>query len=284
VKKSESKTETGLATIAQVAQLAAAGQRGRMRLFNSTDLANIPYTPANIESAVQAVNYISEQTKAILEVSVVQRGMYLCWLKSNCGEHGEWEKFCAERFPEIPERSRRRWMASYLVACGQRKPKELPSYQADEFDDEDLSGAVENLSTDKADLAPRRALLDMLAKLKKQIDKGQEQSQAKDAKIAELEKANKNFQAGLTIPESVRDEADRITTIRAKFGEFIMLWCKNLPDDREALRLHRGLWQELCEQLEDLWENAMLPHGRKLAEVHGRGETETRKRGDKSDA
>lgn len=256
-----------IADIAQLAPMAAETQKGRMALFNQTELANIPHTPENIDKAIQAVKFITEQTRSLITLTCQQRGMYLCWLKANYTQHGEWQQFCEEHFPEIPNRTRQYWMATYLTAIGEKKPRELPKYDPDELEDSELSDAVENLSTDKRDLAPRKALLDMLKKQEKQIAKGLKDMEALREQLQLTQSEAQAAQAGRFIPESVTAETDRIEHIRNEFGSFLNFWIQNFATDLDAMRLHKSLHAELQDVFSDFWTTQMLPHCESLQQA-----------------
>lgn len=251
----------------------AAGQqyRSKMRLFSRTELANIPHTDENMARAIEEIRYICEQTKALLGMSAERRGMYLCWLKVDKTQHGEWQAFCEENFPHINMRSIQRWMAAYLQATGEKKPKSLPKYDEGDLEDAELAESVEQLSTDKQDLAPRRALVDLTKKQEKQLEKGKEQYEQLKAetaeKISRLQEELEAERSGQWIPPEAREEADRIECIRGHFGAFLMKWIQSLPDNTEALKLHRELHHGLCERLQEFWETQILPHGMKIKEA-----------------
>ena len=265
-------------TMAALARIAYDQQQKGQRLFNRTDLANIPHTQANIDRAVSQIKFLSEQTRRLLEMSTVERGMYLCWLKSIYTEHGQWEAFCQEQFPDLHERSRQRYMAAYLQAIGEKKPKELPAYEPDELEDAELSREIEGLSTEKGKIAPRRALLDHIDKLVKASEKGQEQLRAAQERIENMEAANSKALKGRLIPKNIEDEHARIEHVRIWFQAFLNDWGNALPSDMDGLRLHKALHMELSERLSEVWEEPGTAHQRVMdAAINARGK---RRRGE----
>lgn len=245
--------------ITDIALAADAAQRGRMQLFSQTELAKIPHTAENIAKAVQAVKLLTSQTRSLLEMSTVQRGMYLCWLKANYTQHGEWETFCKEHFEDVPKRTRCYWMSAYLTAIGEKKPKELPAYDPADLESDELSDAVERLSTDKSDLAPRGALIEHIKKLQSQIDKGMEQRRADRERIEQMEAALHKAQQGACIPAHITDEATRVEHVRNSFWSFVTSWMSSLPTEDERLRLHLALYTELKEAMLNVWHEHLGP-------------------------
>jgi hypothetical protein len=257
--ESKKENRTPIQNFADLAIRAAEVQKGRMKLFSTTELANYPATPERIMEAVNTIHYICAQTKSLLELSVGQRGMYMCWLKMNKTGHGEWEKFCAEHFPDIPKTSRCRWMSAYLTQTGEKRPKELPAYEPDELEDDELTGALENLTTDKVARMPRRAMLEHFERMKKQLDKGREQLVAEQERAQRAEADSERFRRGLLIPDDITEEEKRCERIEFKFWEFVRVWLENLPDDRERAKAHLALFGKVREHFMALWEDRLMP-------------------------
>lgn len=254
----ESKNQT-VKGISDLAKVAAEAQQGRMKLFNSTDLAGIAHTPENIATAIHTVKTITAQARMLVEMATVQRGMYLCWLKSNYTRHGEWEKFCAEHFPDISKRTRQFWMASYLHATGEKKPKELPTYEPDEMEDRELASAIESLNS-SADTAPRRALLEHLKKLQKQIETGRDAAQKKNDEIELLRQQLEAAVAGAScVPSSIKDAAQVADKIRDAYWKLVKDWQSAMPADDDGQRVHLSLFEELKDAMIRLWETNLGP-------------------------
>jgi hypothetical protein len=253
IDKSEFKKFTDLAIAAD------AKQRTAMKLFNRTELAGIDHTPENIAQAVSVVNVVTDQLQAAIELSVVQRGMYLCWLKVNYAEHGEWEKFCSKNFPKLSERTRRYWMLAYQVAVGEKKPKELPRYEPGEMEDRELQAGAEDLTAKGREVAPRKALLDHIKKLEGNQQKGQEQLSNKDERIAELEKKLETLTTDAFIPADVKDEDNKCQLIKNAFWRFVVTWNSNIPSDPERLKSHMNLCRELEVEMTTLWDEHLFP-------------------------
>jgi hypothetical protein len=209
--------------------------------------------------AAITVHYICAQTKSLLELSVAQRGMYMCWLKMNKTGHGEWEKFCEQHFPDIPNRTRQYWMAAYLFQVGEKRPKELPAYEPDELEDSELASAIENLTSDKLARMPRRAMLEHLDRMKKQLDKGREQLVAEQERAQRAEADSEKLRRNLLIPEDITDEDKRCERIEFKFWEFVRVWLENTPDDRERAKAHLALFGKIREHFMALWEDRIMP-------------------------
>lgn len=263
-----SSKKTDLPTsMSDLAVVASNEARTMTRLFRSTELANIPHTPENIRHAVSEIRYISDQTQVMLNMSSVQRGMRLCWLKANYTQHGQWQEFCEEHFPEISNRSIQRWMAAYLTAVGEKKPRALPKYDEADLEDAELAEAIESLSTDKADLAPRKALMDHISKQEKSIEKGQKQLSERDETIADLQARLESLQAESEkdfLPAGAVDEADKLLAIRGEFAGLFIKWANVLPDDLDLLRQHKEMLNGLPELCEAFYHDHIEPRAREL--------------------
>jgi hypothetical protein len=228
------------------------------RLFPKSELAKIQHTPQNIAQAVAIVNVATDQTRTMLEMSQQQRGMYLCWLKVSCTEHGEWMKFCNANFPDIDQRNINRWMLAYQIAIGEKKPlRALPNQ--DELSDAEYAESIESMEADKKDLAPRSALLAENKKLRANQDKGVQQRQADQQAIEELKNQIEQMKADAFIPKDVKDEDAKCLHIKNAFWRFVTLWNSNLPDDEARLKSHFGLCRELEASMSTLWEEHLGP-------------------------
>jgi hypothetical protein len=235
------------------------------KLFKSGELANMPHTQENVATVVHAINFATDQVRSLLAMTNVQRGMRFCWLKIKYGEHGQWQAFCQENFPEISQRSISGWMVDYLNATGEKPRKQLPKYDPDELEDAELVAAIESLDADKKERAPRRALLDHIEKLEKGRAKGAEQYEKLQADLAardlELEKARQGFH----IPDNITDEKTKVEFIRNQFYGWVKTWQTNLPvtdneeEDRKRLNLHFGLYTDLAQVMTTLWEDYIGP-------------------------
>ena len=233
--------------------------RQTAKLFNLTELAKIHHTADNVAHAINVVKLATQQIRSLVEMAVVQRGMYLCWLKSEYTEHGDWEKFCAEHFPDIPKRTRCFWMAAYLQEVGEKKPKELPAYEPDEMEDQELADAIEDLSLDKKARMPRKAMIEIIDKQNANAKKGQQQLEEARTLLRKKEEEIDQLRQSAFIPAHIKDEAQRIEFLRNAFWAFVKTWIENLPVEEQLIRLHLSLFKELSQEMLEVWVNDLGP-------------------------
>lgn len=246
--------------IMALAPVAAQAQIERLKLFTGTELADIPHTPENVAKAVHFVKAATAATRALLQASIVQRGMYLCWLKANYTQHGEWERFCGEQFPDVPKRSRQRWMAAYLDATGQKRWRELPAYSEDDLEDAEVAGAIEDLNAEPAARMPRRQLAELYEKVCGNLEKGRKQREQDRERIEALEAQVRDAQEGAScVPPHVRDAAQACEHLRSAFWRLVRDWIGALPEDEESLAVHLALHEEIKQHALTLWETHLGP-------------------------
>lgn len=213
------------------------------------------FTPGNIDKAVMIVNYIHQSIQDMSLSGGIMAGEFLVSLKISLTTHGEWMKFCSERFPTISHRTINRWMQRYLISSGEKKPKELPAISDDDADDVELLDAMMNPKSEQDDKLPRAALVDHNKKLRKGIEKGQEQLAALSEQVAELTRKLEQAQQGYQIPEHVKDETLRVEHLRNQFWGFVKAWKYALPRKADLIKLHSALYSELRDEMNDLWIN-----------------------------
>lgn len=234
-------------------------QRERGRLLSGTELAGIAHTAENEASAIEAVRFMNAETRRLLQMSMERRGMFLVWLKASRTAHGEWQAFCKQHFPEVPERTVRRWMATYLIATGQKAPRELPGPAGDDLDNDELVDALMDPASDADSRLPRASLIEQNRKLRDHLAKGQQQREADREALAALKAEVDRLTAGGAIPPEVAEEADRVGRIENEFWTFVTHWIANLPDTPDRLRLHMALHHRLVDEMADLWASRLGP-------------------------
>lgn len=234
--------------------------RKRRDLLRGTDLAKIAHTEANIGEAVRAVRALTEQSRALLQMTQQRRGMYLTWLKLACTQHGEWQAFCAAHFPAIPTRSLQRWMLAYRVAAGEAKNRELPApYDPEELDDPQLAEAVDDPDAPALSRAPRRKLLDEIDRRQAQIVKGRGQLAGARSEIEDLRARLAALEAGRFTPPEVADERELLEAVENAFYEFLKTWIWLMPADPALLQDHLALHTKLCARLAEAWAEELAP-------------------------
>lgn len=181
------------------------------------------------------------------------------WLLREKAQYGEWQSYLHEHYPEVPERTVRRWMLLFRRAAGLAGPATAKKMLT--FDDlgEEEEAANQLLSDPKAAVKTYGELAEENARLKKQVEKGKDQSRVKDDQIeqlrAQVERANKS----LHIPEDIHDEEARVELIRNAWWHYYRVAVENLPATRERLLVHRALCDELASLQQEMWEEHLLP-------------------------
>jgi hypothetical protein len=234
-------------------------QRRKAALLSGTELAKVPHTPENEDAARKRIDFLNDTISHMLRLGQQERGMYLLWFRNKYSEHGTWEKFCREFFPQLPQSTIRRCILAYRVAIGEKKPREL-TYGPADVEDAELAEAACDPDASKGDLAPRSILIEENRRLKDNKTKGAQQLADAQRQIEDLKKAMADLKANLFSPVEVRDEEQRLGMIRSKFGEFLIFWHANFSHNLEAMRMHKAFLGEATERLSGFWEEQMLPH------------------------
>lgn len=251
--KTKAAIAKGAAELTDIVLKAAAAERSGMKLLTGTELAAIPNTPENRVKAVESVRTLTEQTRSLLQMSAEKRGMYLVWLKTHHAAPKAWQAFCEQNLPDLPQRSIRRWMASYLVATGQKKPRELPApSEPEDIESDELIDAMMDPAASADEKRPRNELVCENAKLRGQVEKGRKQ-------LADLRDRLQIYREGDCVPARVKDTQSLIAATRVEFYRWLKGWEDGVRRGWGDYDQHRGLFAELEQVMLRAWEERIGP-------------------------